>query len=62
MPEIKNKVEGGLKKTVGKASGNNKLEAKGKAQETRGKANEVGRKGKEKASALRSKAKRLAKG
>lgn len=57
MPEIKNKVEGAVKKTIGKASGNKKLEAKGKAQETRGKANEVVRKGKEKASVLRSKAK-----
>jgi len=60
MAEIKNKVEGAVKKTVGKASGNKKLEAKGKAQETRGKANEVVRKGKEKASVLRSKAKRQA--
>ncbi len=60
MPEIKNKVEGGLKKTVGKATGDKKLEKKGRAQETRGKANEVERKGKEKASALRGKAKKQA--
>ena len=60
MPETKNKVEGAVKKAVGKATGNRKLEAKGKAQETRGKANEVVRKGKEKASVLRSKAKRQA--
>jgi uncharacterized protein YjbJ (UPF0337 family) len=60
MPETKNKVEGAVKKAVGKATGNKKLEAKGKAQETRGKANEVQRKGKEKASVLRGKAKRQA--
>ena len=60
MPEAKNKVEGAVKKAVGKATGNRKLEAKGKAQETRGKANEAVRKGKEKATALRSKAKRQA--
>jgi len=60
MAEIKNKVEGAVKKTVGKASGNKKYEAEGKAQETWGKAHEVVRKGQEKASVLRSKAKRQA--
>ncbi len=60
MPETKNKVEGAVKKAVGRATGNRKLEAKGKAQETRGKANEAVRKGREKASVLRNKAKRQA--
>lgn len=60
MPELKNKVEGGVKKAVGGAIGDKKLEKKGRAQETRGKANEVERKGKEKASALRTRARKQA--
>ncbi|HEY8740598.1 MAG TPA: CsbD family protein [Candidatus Dormibacteraeota bacterium] len=60
MPELKNKLEGHFKKTVGKATGDKKLEKQGRAQETRGKAEEVERKGKERASALRVKARQQA--
>jgi uncharacterized protein YjbJ (UPF0337 family) len=44
MGELKNKVEGNLKKTAGEVTGDEDLKARGQGQRTIGKAEEGGRK------------------